>query len=53
MHLAKQHLDEINQWGNDIPKIEIGGRICNGFSQNVFLCSFGSNWELEHTKKVK
>ena len=51
MHLAKQHLDEINQWGNDIPQMKIGGRIFGGFSPNVFLSSYVSNWELKHTEK--
>ena len=53
LHLANQHLDEINQWSNDIPQIEIGGRIFDGFSQNVYLSSYGSNLELKHTEKLK
>ena len=53
LHLANQHLDELNQWSNDIPQIEIGGGIFNGFSQNVFLSSYESNWELKHTDKSK
>ena len=53
LHLANQHLDEINQWSNDIPIIQIGGGGFYGFSQNGFLSSYGSKWELEHKEKSK
>ena len=53
LHLANQHLDEINQWSNDIPLIQIGEGGFNGFSQVGFLSSYGSNWELEHKEKSK
>jgi len=52
-HLANEHLDEINQWSNDPPLIQIGGGGFNGFSQTGFLSSYGSNWELEQEKKKK
>merc|ERR1719483_446618 len=52
-HLANEHLDEINQWSNDPPLIQIGGGGFNGFSQTGFLSSYGSNWELEEEKKKK
>ena len=57
LHLANQHLDEINQWNNQIPVINIGGGGLHGFqgfhgferfSKSQFLTNYNSNLSLEY-----
>ena len=53
MHLANQHLDEINQWSNDILLIQIDGGGFNAFLHKGFLPTYGSNLKLEDKEKLK
>ena len=46
-------MDEINQWSNDPPLIQIGGGGFNAFSQTSFLSSYNSNKVLESKEKSK
>ena len=52
-HIASEHIDDTNQWSNNPPLIQIGGNGLNSFSQNGFLSSYGSNWQLKQEKKNK
>ena len=62
LHLANQHLDEINQWNNQIPVINIGGGGLQGFqgfqgferfSISGFLTDYNSNWSIEFKENQK
>ena len=62
LHLANLHLDEINQWNNQIPVIDIGGgglQAFQGFhgfekfSKSQFLNNYNSNLSLEYKDNRK
>ena len=62
LHLANLHLDEINQWNNQIPVINIGGgglQCFQGFQgferfpKSGFLTDYNSNWSIEYKDKQK
>ena len=46
-------MDEINQWSNDPPLLQIGGGGFNGFSQTSFLSSYNNNQVMEVKEKSK
>ena len=62
LHLANLHLDEINQWNNQISVINIGGGGLKGFqgfqgferfSKSGFLTDYNSNWSIEYKENQK
>ena len=62
LHLANLYLDEINQWNNQIPVLNIGGGGLQGFqgfqgferfSKSGFLTDCKSNWSIEYKDKQK
>ena len=52
-YLSSQHLEELSQWTEDAPLIQIGNSGFNSFTQTDFLTQYEKNLQLEVKTKKK
>ena len=51
-YLSSQHLDELSQWTEEAPLIQIGNTGFNSFTQTDFLTQYEKNLQLEVSKSI-
>ena len=52
-YLTRQHLEELNQWENVVPSIQIGSMSFNSIKQTDFITQYEKNLHFEEMKKTK
>ena len=52
-YLSSQHLEELSQWTEDTPLIQIGNSGFNSFTQTDFLTQYDKNLQLEVKNRKK
>merc|ERR1712228_170144 len=52
-YLSSEHLDELSQWTEDAPLIQIGNSGFNSFTQMDFLTQYEKSLQLEVKSKTK